>query len=184
MSYAAVSRTGYEPQYIVVRQELNPICCARCSPIARRTESAYAPLRSRRFQKQPHTPFHRTIATPCRYGGLGALCCAQTEEKTIVEGWASNPATWIIGSLSLLSVVIGASIAFGTWKGKVDTNQSHFKTTLDSFMVEIRADIKRIFERLPSETVSGASPLRLTAKGRQYHRRSARPDGPRILLHR
>ena len=83
-----------------------------------------------------------------------------------MEGWASNPATWIIGSLSLLSVVIGASIAFGAWKGKVDTNQSHFKTTLDSFMVEIRADIKRIFERLPSETVSGTSPLRLTAKGK------------------
>ena len=58
----------------------------------------------------------------------------------------------------------GIIFSLGQWKGKVDEAHSTFKRTLDAFMVEIRADIKRIFERLPSETVSGANPLRLTAK--------------------
>ena len=38
-------------------------------------------------------------------------------------------------------------------------------STLKEFMAEIRADIKKIFERLPERGVVAGSPLRLTEKG-------------------
>ncbi len=81
--------------------------------------------------------------------------------------WYANPLVWI-GLLSSSAVVIGIIFAIGQWKGKVDSDRDSFKRTLDAFMSEIRADIKRIFERLPpAPTVAGASPLRLTELGRK-----------------
>ena len=86
--------------------------------------------------------------------------------------WFSNPATWIIVGISLLSVVIGATWKAASWKTKVDSDRSDFKSRLDSFVAEIRTDIKRIFERLPApQTVAGASPLRLTELGQRISTR-------------
>ena len=85
--------------------------------------------------------------------------------------WYTNPLVWI-GLLSLLAVAVGLIFGLGQWKGKVDSDRDTFKRTLDAFMVEIRADIKRIFERLPApEPVAGASPLRLTELGRSLSER-------------
>ena len=80
--------------------------------------------------------------------------------------WYANPLVWI-GFPSLLAVTVGLIFGLGQWKGKVDADRDTFKRTLDAFMVEIRADIKRIFERLPApQPVASASPLRLTDLGR------------------
>lgn len=80
--------------------------------------------------------------------------------------WYTNPLVWI-GFFSMLAVVFGAAFGFGQWKGKVDSDRDTFKRTLDAFMTEIRADIKRIFERLPApKPIASGSPLRLTELGR------------------
>ena len=64
-------------------------------------------------------------------------------------------------------MAVGIIFGLGQWKGKVDSDRDTFKRTLDAFMVEIRADIKRIFERLPPtpQSIASGSPLRLTALG-------------------
>ena len=90
-----------------------------------------------------------------------------TERHRVMSEWYANPLVWI-GVLSSSAVVTGVIFAIGQWKGKVDSDRSSFKRTLDAFMSEIRVDIKRIFERLPpAPTVAGASPLRLTEPGRE-----------------
>lgn len=48
----------------------------------------------------------------------------------------------------------------------VNENLKTANTTLNSFMDEIREDIKRIFRRLPPIPVASNSPLRLTNMGR------------------
>lgn len=98
--------------------------------------------------------------------------------------WYTNPLVWI-GVLSASAVVIGAIFSIGQWKGRLDADRSALRKDIDSdrvtirdFMAEIRADIKRIFERLPpASTVAGASPLRLTELGREI---SARLDAGAI----
>ena len=72
--------------------------------------------------------------------------------------------------IGVVIAVVGVVFALGQWKGRVDEAQSTFKRTLDGFMAEIRSDIKRIFERLPAETVGVASPTRLTELGRSVSR--------------
>lgn len=72
--------------------------------------------------------------------------------------WLANPVAWVAS----LSVVAGVAFALGTWKGKVDSDRASFK----EFMREVRDDIKEILGRLPSPTVTDASPLPLTACGR------------------
>ena len=94
--------------------------------------------------------------------------------------WYTNPLVWI-GVLSVTAVVIGAIFGIGQWKGRLDAEMSTLRKDIDSdrgvirdFMTEIRADIKRVFERLPpASTVAGASPLRLTELGKKI---SARLD--------
>ena len=80
--------------------------------------------------------------------------------------WLANPVAWV-ASLSLLSVVVGAAFAFGTWKGKVDSDRASFK----EFMKEVRDDIKEILGRLPSPTMTDGSPLQLTDCGRSISER-------------
>ena len=86
--------------------------------------------------------------------------------------WFANPLFWI-AFLSLLSVAAGAIFAFGQWKGKVDSDRASFK----GFMTEVRNDIKEILGRLPSHTLTGSSPLRLTDLGRTI---SERLDAPAL----
>ena len=89
-----------------------------------------------------------------------------------VNEWVNNPLVWI-GMLSVAAVVVGTIFGIGQWKGRLDADRSTLRKDIDSdrgtirdFMTEIRADIKRIFERLPmASTVAGASPLRLTELG-------------------
>ena len=47
-----------------------------------------------------------------------------------------------MGIITLLCLMARGILLIGQWKGKVDEAQSTFKTTLDTFMQEIRADIK------------------------------------------
>ena len=74
--------------------------------------------------------------------------------------WMSHPTTIIVG----LVTVIGAAFKIARWTGSVDADRGRF----DAFMEEVRADIKKILDRLPlpSTTMSG-SPLRLTDLGRR-----------------
>ena len=69
-----------------------------------------------------------------------------------------HPIFYVAGTIAAASALIG----IGMWIG----GMNHHKADVVKFMDEIRADIKRIFERLPqSNTVSGGSPLRLTELG-------------------
>ena len=84
--------------------------------------------------------------------------------------WFANP-LFLIAFLSLLSVAAGAIFAFGLWKGKVDSDRASFK----EFMKEVRNDIKEILRRLPSHTLAGGSPLRLTDLGKSISERLGAP---------
>ena len=86
--------------------------------------------------------------------------------------WFANPLFWV-AFVSLLSVAAGAIFAFGQWKGKVDSDRASFK----EFMTEVRNDIKEILRRLPSHTLAGSSPLRLTDLGKSI---SERLDAPAL----
>ena len=73
------------------------------------------------------------------------------------------------GAVHLAAVVTGL-MKFATWKGGVDQHRNEINSTLRDFMAEIRDDIKTILGRLPSPSVAGGSPLRLTDLGRQISR--------------
>lgn len=69
---------------------------------------------------------------------------------------------WAVAAVtSILLAVIGFVYKYGKWQGEVNTDRANFK----EFMTEIRDDIKKIFERLPTPAVSPGSPLRLTEYG-------------------
>ena len=97
-----------------------------------------------------------------------------------MNDWVTNPLVWM-GILSVSAVVVGTIFGIGQWKGRLDADRSALRKDIDSdritirdFMAEIRADIKKIFERLPSPlTVAGASPLRLTELGKKISARLA-----------
>lgn len=80
--------------------------------------------------------------------------------------WSTNPLVWI-GAITALIIIVGGLIRIGQWIGKVNEAQSTFKTTLDSFMEEIRTDIKRILERMGPATATSGSPIRLTDLGQK-----------------
>ena len=68
----------------------------------------------------------------------------------------------IAPSVTLLVAFIGYLIKASVWKGQVD----RFMQSTDTLMAEIRADIKKIFERLPApKPIEGVSPVRLTHFG-------------------
>ena len=70
-----------------------------------------------------------------------------------------------VNSPAVIIAVVTALIGIGIWIGKVIFNLSALNTSLSDFMKEIRTDIKKIFERLPSPTLSENSPLGLNALG-------------------
>ena len=80
--------------------------------------------------------------------------------------WHTNPLVWLsaVGVIITLAVLIAR---LAKWMGKIDEAQSTIKTTLDSFMKEIRADIKMILERMGPATSTSGSPITLTDLGRQ-----------------
>ena len=90
--------------------------------------------------------------------------------------WYDNPLVWI-GAIAMIVALARLVFLFGQWKGKVDEAQSTFKTALDAFMEEIRADIKEILERMGPAKSTGGSPITLTDLGRKI---SARLDAGAI----
>ena len=82
---------------------------------------------------------------------------------------------WLINNpVGVVAIIAIITIAFKAiyWIASVDKDQASLKTSADSdrsllrdFMKEIRDDIKKIFERLPSPTLSENSPLQLNALG-------------------
>lgn len=72
--------------------------------------------------------------------------------------WLETPAI-VLAVLAALTILWKAA----HWKGTVDEH----RTTVTSFMKEIRDKIDRIFERLPPVPVKRGSPLRLTDFGAQ-----------------
>ena len=87
---------------------------------------------------------------------------------------ADNPVFWII-MLTSVCTVAGIIFAAGRWKGEIDSERKRLESTLNAFMAEIRADIKKIFLRLPSSTLSEESPLQLTELGRGISERLEAP---------
>ena len=87
--------------------------------------------------------------------------------------WSSNP--WIIvavaiGALTLLFAIGRGLIAIGEWIGAVNSDRRAFKTFMEK--IEAKLDkiderIGEIFRRLQPQTVSSASPLKLTDLGRK-----------------
>ena len=69
----------------------------------------------------------------------------------------------IIATLSV-SIAIGVRIfRLGKWVGEVDKDRD----SCNSFIGEVRVDIKKIFERLPSTAIASDSPIRLTDLGKK-----------------
>ena len=116
--------------------------------------------------------------------------------------WFDNPFVLINATLGIITLVVLLGrflILIGQWKGKVDEARSTFKTNLDSFNKEIRAeikeiraeikeirteikeirtDIKGIFERIGPTTAISESPIKLTELGQEI---SARLDAGEIV---
>ncbi|MCY4264374.1 MAG: hypothetical protein OXE78_05925 [Gammaproteobacteria bacterium] len=72
-----------------------------------------------------------------------------------------------IATIGISAALVLAAIRFahkyGKWQGEVNTDRSTFK----DFMLEVRADIKKILEQLPTPTIASSSPIRLTELGAQ-----------------
>ena len=80
---------------------------------------------------------------------------------------------------NFIAILIGGVLAFAvllwkvaSWKAGLDKDQGNLtgglgklEKTVTDFMEEIRKDVKRIFERLPSPTIASQSPIRLTDLG-------------------
>ena len=76
----------------------------------------------------------------------------------------------VAGAVVLLIAIVTGLMKFATWKGGVDQQNKEINNTLRDFMAEIRDDIKTILGRLPSPSVTGGSPLRLTKLGEEISR--------------
>ena len=70
---------------------------------------------------------------------------------------------WHIALVGTMVTVVGSLVGIGIWIGSGNTDRKAFR----EFMAEVRADIKAILNRLPSDTIGGQSPLALTAKGKR-----------------
>ena len=65
------------------------------------------------------------------------------------------------------------------WRGEVDSDRNTFEKFMDEVrddLREIRADIKKIFERLGPAVVAGSSPLSLTSLGEQVSQQLGAKD--------
>ena len=72
----------------------------------------------------------------------------------LMPAWLEHPLVWIAAISTLVTI--------GIWIGKVNEH----KSTVSTFMDEIRKDIKEILGRLGPATTKTASPIRLTELGR------------------
>ena len=79
--------------------------------------------------------------------------------------WLNTPLI-VIAVLAVVSAIGGLIWKVATWKTKVDDDRSIFKSTLESFMKEIRDDIKTILGRMDPAVASRASPLSLNKLGK------------------
>lgn len=85
-----------------------------------------------------------------------------------MSSWV-NYVPWIIAVIAVVGIIWRAA----KWTERVDSKlDAHgkdigsLKDTLNSFMGEIRADVRRIFERLPPPNpIASTSPIRLTEMG-------------------
>ena len=71
----------------------------------------------------------------------------------LLQGYAI-PAFWVLVGVAVL-------LYFFSWYKDVNHDRKDFS----AFMEEVRADIKKIFERLPPKAVNNESPLKLTEYG-------------------
>ena len=80
-----------------------------------------------------------------------------------MEEWLAN------NYPTVLIIVAGGGLVFGIgkWVGTVNSERGAFKT----FMEEVRADIKKILDRVPAPTVTGKSPVTLTDFGENISER-------------
>jgi hypothetical protein len=81
--------------------------------------------------------------------------------------WLNTPLI-VIAVLALVSAIGGGIWKVATWKAHVDSDRSTFKSSLESFIKEIRDDIKGILSRLPPpRLVETNSPLGLSDFGKK-----------------
>lgn len=81
-----------------------------------------------------------------------------------MQDWFITPAPWWV-ILGLGIAGVGIIWKAARWTKEVDLRLNNITDTLNSFMNEIRTDIKRILKQSQPETLSSASPLRLTDLG-------------------
>lgn len=89
---------------------------------------------------------------------MEALCLAAANSPPVSQ--PTNPLIFV-GLAGIIVTLLSGFFWFARWTGKVDSDRGTFKDTLK----EIRDDIKRIFEKMGSQTTSPGSPLSLTPLG-------------------
>lgn len=84
---------------------------------------------------------------------------------------------WLAAAATVAISLLSFTFFIGRWVGRinqkvddVNENLNTTNTTLNSFMKEVRNDIKTILGRLPPPTLGHNSPLRLTDLGREVSR--------------
>ena len=90
-----------------------------------------------------------------------------------MSNWLTNPLSYVL-ALGVISAV--ASI--GIWAGRV----TEAKGSVAKAIQEIRAGIKKIFERLPPLTSTVSSPMRLTDLGREISQEIAAREWAKELV--
>ena len=87
---------------------------------------------------------------------------------------------WLSGSGIVLIAIalITGMIKFSRWTGRTDEK---FKT-VEGFMDEVRADIKKIFERLKPPVAAGQSPIELTEYGEELSKKLRARDWARLVV--
>ncbi len=76
-----------------------------------------------------------------------------------MPAWVNNPITLVIALLAVVTVIFKVA----QWVERVNLDRSSLK----ELTKEIREDIKKILERLPSPVLEKGSPLRLSELGRK-----------------
>ena len=88
----------------------------------------------------------------------------------------------IYGIAKWVSDVNGDRTRFDEKLSKIDTGRIDAdRSSFIAFMAEIRADIKRIFERLPAPLMESQSPLRLNNRGQKVYRELDADDWVKTL---
>ena len=73
------------------------------------------------------------------------------------------PSWWITPAAVVAVALVGALVKWLLWIGSMNEHKSE----ASSLLREIRADIKKIFQRLPAEPIGSASPRALTDYGQR-----------------